>query len=361
MIRKTIWTIIILLTICLPQHLMADMEYSVKLSSAPDSCYKSVKIGQLMYISFSFERREGNNAKILVSIDNTTQDPPHAIVLFKNNETEKSLKKGKPKIEFDKVYGGEKGKRSVEGIYRLNNGIEIITAGETDTIMSMEVPLGKSNVIDMPFYEATYKAKDFYKKGKFNTKFKILERINCRINLEVEGWTINDSTYSRFRDEVKAFKESLNGMKFCPNGKHRPSLREQQRKFKERKEVLTHQVDSAFAEIKKDNYMTDELPYQSYNALLKDLKSIDLDDYKKDCGKHKETPPPPHTCKYCSSSAKSKYYLLDNLYQGMRAGRISKSEAVKTAKAIYKCYTLNKEGGMYGEKVVKFYNRILSY
>lgn len=57
------------------------------------------------------------------------------------------------------------------------------------------------------------------------------------VHIEVVGWSEDDPTYVETKRLVDEFLVSLNGIKFCYNKKHSPSLKGQQRPYQEKKIV----------------------------------------------------------------------------------------------------------------------------
>lgn len=356
MIKRVIASLSIIMCLCFTA--LANKELSIKLDGK-DSVY-SERLG-FAYLTFEYLYSNGNNARVCVTVENITSNPPHAVLLFKNDITEQVLKKGKPKIEFEKTYPGKKGNRVVRGCRECNQNIEIIPAAETDTIFTIDVPFTSSKNLTIPFYEAKYKAKDLFKKGKSNINYKIMEEHIYDVHIEVVGWNEDDPTYVETKKSVNEFLSSLNGIKFCNNQKHSPSLKEQQRPYQEKKESLIQAINNILNTHRE--WLSTDPPHEAYSKLLSELEKVNLNKMTYDCGEHK-LKTKVHGCSFCSLSAKDIYQRLDDLYQQLYAGKISKGQALKNAKSLYNCYqqsTKRKKDNSYGSKISRFYNSISSY
>lgn len=313
------------------------------------------------YITFEYLYCSGNNARVRAYVENITQNPPLAILIFRRDMDEQSLKRNKPKVKFEKKFPGEKGNRIVHGCPEGYNYYSIITPAETDTIFTIDVSLTSPKKLIVPFYVAKYKPKDLTKKGENNISYKILEEHIFDFNIEVEGWTEEDATYVKTKQTVDSLLASLNGVEFCNNKRHIPSLKVQQKKYQAAKDNLISEITNIL-ENNRDWLSHDE-PYIAYNKLLLQLQSVNLDSYVSDCGKHK-IKPTHKGCNFCNLTAQQIYHRLDDIYQQLYSGKISKNNAVNTANALYECYQnhrTRKKNSSYGNKISSFYNRITNY
>lgn len=311
------------------------------------------------FVTFQYITNNGHSARIRVVVENTSVNP-HAILVFKRTLSEQQLKSGKPKIDFEKKFPGTKGSRRVEGCGEGGESYSIVTSTETDTLFTIDVPFEKPKALSIPFYIAKYKPKHLIKKGERKINYKILEVGEYKFVVEVEGWTEKSPAYVNAKKSVEDYIASLQDVQFCNNKRHTPTLNAQQRSYKEKRERL---IQTITAIIDSNNWMSVDAPYRAYSALIRQLQSINLDNYIVDCGKHRKVRPT-HKCNYCSMTAQKLYHQLDDTYQQLYAGRIAKSDAIKTAKAINNCYQSNKgrkKAGAYSGKISEFYNRIINY
>lgn len=346
------------LIICLCFTAMANKELSIKLDSK-NRVY-SERLGYA-YLTFEYMYPNGNNARVRVTVENITSNPPHAILIFRNDVTEQVLKKGKSKIEFEKTYPGKKGTHFVRGYWECNRPVDIIPAAVTDTLFIIDVPFTSSKDFTLPLYEAKYKAKDLFKKGAYNINYKIMEEHLYDVHIEVVGWSEEDPTYIETKKAVENLITSLNGVKFCHNKKHSPSLKEQQYLYQEKKDSLVRVINNIFEQ--HTEWISTDAPHIAYSRLLSMLNKVNLNNMTYDCGEHK-VKPKGHSCSFCSLSAQELYQRLDDLYQQLYAGKITKDQALKTAKSLYNCYQQNKKckkDSSYGTKISRFYNSIANY
>lgn len=347
--------------VCLCFSIWANKEISIKFDDKKK--VHTETLGSAYILTFEYLYYEGYNARVRVSLENTTQNPPLAILVFRRTMDEKSLKNAKPKIEFEKDYSGDKGKRKVFGCKVDYKDLDIVTFAETDTLFTLDVPLSTGRDLTLPLYIAKYKHSDLVKKknNERDINYKILEDVIYDIHIEVEWWNEEDPTYVNTKKGVEEFISSLVDVEFCPNKNHVPSLKDMQRPYQEKKDSLINVVNT----ILKDNseWMADHAPHIAYTKLLAELDKVDLDANVKDCGNHIIIPPPPY-CNYCSLSAQELFHRFDELYQQLYAGKKTKTEAVKMAQAMYTCFQKHKyrkKDNTYGSKIARFYNKIVNY
>lgn len=314
------------------------------------------------YVSLNLKEYRYNTFKVDISIDNT--DDHLALLLFKYDMQESYLKKNKPKIEFVKTFPGDKGKRAVSACKELDQPVLVIIPAEKSELFSVDVTNTQSISIQIPVYQANYNPKKLLKKGQYNIDYKIMGEDVLTLNIDVRTWSENDPDYTSVRDAVNKYKYSLKSAAFCDNRKHIPALSEQQRPYKETKDSLINVINTTLANHKE--WFAQDKPYIAYSNLIKQLEEINLDNYNYDCGNHSTPRPRPiskqqHSCNYCSLSEQQIYNQLDDLYQEMRNGKVSKKAAANKATALYNCYQKcskrNKTG--LGVQISQFYNGIV--
>ena len=354
MMKRLIAFIIISILVC--TSTWANEEYNIALEKG-DVTGKTI---DLPYANISFRLVEyGNYHRVLVTVENLT--PSQAILLFKNSQGEKVLKKNKPKIEFEKTYPGSKGNRAVFGCKQLYQTIVSIIPQEKKELFGFDVSTTAIHKLELPIYLAKYNPKQLIKKGTYNINYKILSEDILDFNIEIKGWSENDPEYVTTKGAVEDFIQSLKSAAFCKNPKHRPLLAQQQKQYKEKKDSLIN-VINATLQNHSEWFSTDQ-PHIKYSELLAQLNKVNLNDHNYDCGEHKVTPKL-HSCSYCSLSAQQIYHQLDDLYQQLRNGKIDKTAAVKKAQELNTCYQKNtkrKKDRSYTGKISKFYSRIINY
>ncbi|MCC8174965.1 MAG: hypothetical protein LUC85_03985 [Bacteroidales bacterium] len=293
-------------------------------------------------------------ASIRVSMENLTMD--EVLFLFKNGQSESQLKKLKPKFEFSKTYGGDKGKRSVQGCKYLGESQVKVIPAESKDLFTFHASTSGPIEVTIPIYRVVYDPKKFLKSSKYT----ILREDLLVLKIDVVVWSEQDPDYVALKQRVNNFKSRLDFVTFCPNNAHKPSLAQQQAPYKATQDSLI----TAIYQVLEANrsWMSQDLPHQRYTQLLNSVKDIDLNKYNHDCGNHKVIKQ--HHCNYCSLSADQIYQRLDNTYQSLHTGRITKDAAVSTAKALYTCYQKNnkrKKNAGYSGKIPEYYNRIINY
>lgn len=354
MMNRLIISLIATFFVCF--SMLANEEHNISLEKGDEN----EKVNKLPYGIFTFKLVESHNCyRVLISLENTPMS--QAILLFKDSMGEKSLKKNKPKIEFVKRYSGSKGERYVHGCKELDRPLIAIIPEEKMAVCSIEVSPTNITKLELPIYFAKYDANKCIKKGPYNITYKILnEEILC-FNIEVKGWSENDPDYIAAKSAVDEYIRSVNTATFCRNKRHKPSLAQQQRSYREKNDSLVNVIDSTL-QAHSEWYSTD-LPHIKYSELLTQLNDVNLKEHIYDCGKHnvaqKHRP-----CNYCSLSAQQIYHHLDDIYQQLRAGKLKKDTAVKKARSLNTCYqnsTKRKKDASYTDKISNFYSRIVNY
>lgn len=359
---KRIFTLIVgIILVCLKSW--ANAEFNITLDRGDHQEYTEA----LPYGIVSFRLVEyGNYHKMLVSIENTTTK--EAILLFKNSRGEKELKKNKPKIEFAKKYAGSKDERKVHGFTSLNR--DFVSIVPQEKVKLSEFVISQNEIkVELPIYLASYNPKQLAKKGADNINYKILCEEIFTFNIEIKGWSENDPVYVSTKNSVEDYIRSVNTAAFCKNKKHRPTLVQQQKPYKDKKDSLIKVIGNI---VETNGWMSDTDPYNAYKNLRNLLEKINLNDHTYDCGEHKgnkdgkghEEGGKKTTCSYCSLNPQQIYHQLDDTYQQLRNGKITKAAASKKARALYNCYQRHdrrKKESSYSDKISRFYSRITNY
>lgn len=358
MIRRL--TIILLSIIFTCSSLWADQEYTVSLERGGNSRATIT----LPYANVTFTLFEyGSQYSVEVSLENTTVSD--ALLLFKNSMGEKELKGIKPKIEFIKTYGGSKGNRNVYGCKNLAQAVIALTPADDAVLMKTDIKANSTTRLELPLYQAKFDPKQLNKKGTYSIKYQILNQDVPVFNIELKGWTPNDPEYIATKRAVDAFLQSLKTAAFCRDKRHKPSLAEQQAPYIAKRDSLSDAIESIL--VKHREWISEDAPHIAYSALKNKLREIDLNDRNLICDDHKKKQqkvgkPNTHSCNLCSLSAKEIYHQLDDIFQQLHAGKISKDNAKKKAQSLYNCYqnsTKRKKDSFYSGKITGFYNRIM--
>ncbi len=336
--------------------MLANEEYNMTLEKGDTEGYTT----ELPYGNISFKLVDYNNYnRVLVTIENTT--PSMAFLIFKHSEGEKTLKKNKPKIEFEKTYPGSKGERSVYGCKELNRPIVSIIPQEKQVLFTLDVSATSDTKLELPIYLAKYDPKKLIKKGPGNITYKILSQDILNFNITIKTWSEDDPEYVSTKSAVEKYVQSVETAEFCTNKRHVPSLTQQKLPYQERKDSLVNVIKTIIGN--HSEWFSTDKPHVKYSELLTLLNTVDLNEHTRDCGKHNTTPPPPR-CGYCSLSSQQIYHQLDDIYQQLRTGKLKKDAALKKAQALNACYQKHKKSRKdpnYTEKISRFYSRIVSY
>lgn len=355
MIRRLLSVLIPLLLVC--SMSWANAEYNITLER-DDAKGQTI---ELPYGNISFRYLEyGNYNKVLAVLENTT--PTESILIFKNARSEKELKSQKPKVEFEKTYPGSKGKRSVYGCKDLKDQFVPVIPQEKLEFPGINVSTTTTNRIELPIYLAKYNPKKLVKKGPYDINYKILSEDIVVFNIDIKGWSEKDSDYVTTKAAVEDLIKSINSATFCKNKKHKPSLAKQIRPYQNRKDSLLNAIRNTIQSHRE--WMSTDKPHIKYTELYTQLQNVNLNSRAGDCGEHKGRTPKGHSCSYCSLSAQQVYHQLDDIYQQLRAGRMSKDAAVSRSNALNACYqksTRRKKDSGYTAKISKFYSRIINY
>lgn len=354
MMKRLITLLIISFLVC--SQSWANEEYNITLESG-DPYGKTI---ELPYGIISLRLVEyGNYRTVLCSLENTTTS--QSILLFKNARDEKALKKNKPKIEFEKTYPGSKGKRDVYGCKELNKPFISIIPSEKSDIFNLDVSATSNVNLELSLYQAKYDPKKLVKKGAYNINYKILSEEILNFNIEIKSWSEDDPDYVSTRAAVEEYVRSVDTVTFCKNKRHTPSLAQQMKPYQEKKDSLVNVINATLQN--NPNWFSTDLPHKKYTELLTKLSSVNMDDHTYDCGRHKAGTRR-HSCGYCSLSAQQIYHQLDDVYQQLRAGKLTKDVAIKKVQGLNTCYQRSgkrKKDSSYTDKISKFHSRIISY
>lgn len=375
MMKRLITLIVAAILVCTTSW--ANEEHTVKLVKG-DSTTQTI---DLPFGIISFDLVDyGNYQRVLVSLENTTTDV--ALIVFKNSLGEKTLKKNKPKIEFEKTYPGSKGDRTVNGCKELNKAVILIVPPEKLDLCTVDFSSKSKEKLELPVYQAKYDPKKLDKKGVDNTNFKILSEDVFTFNIEVKGWSEKDPEYVATKKAVEEFIQSVNNAVFCKSKKHKPSLKDQKAPYIEKKDSLINVIKATLEN--HSEWLSVDKPHQKYSELLAQLNEVNLNKHESVCTKHKKVKKDDEnkkkkeekkkreedsnnrirSCGYCSLSEQSISHQLDDLYQRLRRGRLSKAAAKGRAQGLYNCYMNHgrkNKRDLYFNKITNFYKAIKAY
>lgn len=346
---KYIISIVLLMALSIPVA-KADHEEIVKLDRQEHKT-QTFNLGYAA-VTFDFITLYDNKARVTVKLENVIRE--QSIYIFRNDKDENMLKRLRPKVEFAKTFGGDKGSRSVKGCSHVRGDYMVIPPSASEELFTIDASVINSTVLELPLYIVAYRAKKFLR----SEKNEILQGEVIRFILDVEAWSELDPTYVDLFNAVHNFRHDVKEVKFCRNRLHRPSLDEQMAPYKHTQDSLVAAIDSVL--MSQPQWMSQDEPHQYYTRLRDNLTEIDLETHLYDCGKHKQL----HRCSYCSLTAEQIFHRLDDTYQQLHTGRMTKEEAVRTARSLYNCYRQNgnrRRDNFYGGKIVDYYDRISKF
>ena len=103
------------------------------------------------------EVQENGNVKINIELENL--DESKGLSLFERAYDEKTLKKIRPKIKYDKIFPGSKGKRVIDACSNLKSAIHLYPS-QKETIMTLSAKDGDVANAILPIYIIEYKDKN---------------------------------------------------------------------------------------------------------------------------------------------------------------------------------------------------------
>lgn len=328
----------------------ADEQFKIKL----DNDNHNKETIELPYCNIFLsmgEEADDGSVKISVKVENMGES--NVLILFDRAYIEKTLKKMRPSISYDKIFGGTKGRRTIESCQGLNN-VLLIPASEKRNLFDLSGKDKETAICRIPIYIAKYK-------GKKMKKLLLLERQIIELHIEVD--IKPDEVYLKLNDTYDDLVKELKEVVFCTNKSHRPSLEKQKEPYSTKIDSLKTLIDDIVA---SHNWMSTDKGYRLYDDLKCRLDSINLSEREGDCGKHVYL----HKCKYCSFSLQEIYHKLDDYYQKIYSSsdrKAMKAQVMNDVNLLYKCCTdprckrhakAWRKGGEYKSRIVDRYNRI---
>lgn len=294
------------------------------------------------------------NEKVNIILKNTDRNQEVlTYCLFNKEYDKKQLKKNN--IKFNKALvqiTNARVKSSsdfVDEIILLKSDEDI----QKSTAIEDNIPKTKSLYI----YIGKEKKKNFLfwssKKTILYEQIKVDIKITADLNYKKEQE--KKEKYNDFRDRYNELEKEFNGLKFCNNPRHKPSLAQQKEEFKEKVYNLMKEISNYIGATTDD---TSEFLTLN-NELNSKLDEKTLKEKEHDCGKHKIF----HSCRYCNSSLLQIYRQLDEVYKKIYNSQNrseAKSEYLRNVKAMYDCAKRRKDWGSsdYKEKIERYYKEI---
>lgn len=275
-----------------------------------------------------------NTTEVTISVEVENMDDVHPLFIFGHAFTEKDLKSQKPSIRFDKKSYG-----STSRDLRICKSVDcdpvVQITSQQKGVFTFSGYVGGITPIELPMYMAKYPQKKNLSKGKYL----IMQREIIYLDVEVKDEEKDETDdFDQLNDAYENLISELEEQTFCKNSKHAPSLLEQEQPYKDKIDDLK----DAIADIKSANNWREREPkYKQYKELLEKLNAIDFKQYEKDCGGHIQIVHS-HSCSYDSWTPNQVLSSLVRIYQNLDNGKVKKSSAVESAKALQRAWT-NKD------------------
>ena len=354
MIKKIL--VLILLSFSLVPVSFADVQKKVKLDN--DKHFKEMIEAPCYNIFLELIDVEDNgNFKVKVSLENLQES--YGLSIFERAYDERTLKQMRPKFKYDENFPGAKGKRVLDACSDLDNRIHL-EPSQKIVLMTLNGKDGiKIEKVRLPIYTYEHKYKKILFVKRFEYRLKQKEVVELEIDVDLKP----DETYIQVTKECDEILEEFEGIFFCTNTKHKPSLEQQQSEFQSKIDALISKIDSI---IESNGWFSSEKRYKMYDQQRDRLRSINLKDKEGDCGEHKVVDV--HKCKYCNLSFQQIYHKLDDIYQEIHSNNPSdrsvlKSKYIMDVKAMYNCAKKrpNWKRSDFKDKITRVYNKINQY
>jgi len=303
---------------------------------------------QLGYATLTVARGNDNGNgtyDINVTLQNELQGS-ELLYLFRDNDWEKMLKKKyRPvKIKLDKTIPGKRGARQVSACPEM--GRQTVCVGPDDkemVINLLNVKPGEQQKMKCPVYIAKYK-------NKKKTKVLLYDIKELELNITLDKKNpepvLDPAIYTQKRDAVESLKREMERKTFCPNSKHRPSIREQKKPYQQKIIDLKAEIDEV---IKNWQLTENSKDGKSFYQLKEELDEIVFKE--KCCAKCCSVPPIHiHKCDYCGMTAEEISRRMAQINTEVYNTASVKGKYKGEMNAMYNCIKDNKKrtvsGGM---------------
>ena len=346
MIKKISILFVLLFTLVITSF--ADEQRKVKLDD--DKHYKeTIEVANFNIFLELIEVEKNGNAKVKVELENL--DESKGLSLFERTYDEKTLKKMRPKIKYDKIFPGSKGKRIIDACSNIKSAIHLYPS-QKDLIMTLTAKDGETTKATLPIYIIEYKDKNYILWEKQELILLQKEVIELEIEIDLRP----GETYVNITKECDSLLKEFDEVLFCTHKRHKPSLEEQKAEFQNKIDSLVEKIDEI---IETNGWFSTEKRYKLYDEQRERIKNIKLEEKEGDCGKHVVV----HRCKYCSSSLQQISHKLDDIYQVIYSSHdrsATKAEQIRSVNAMYDCAKRRRDWrkSEFKDKIVRLYNEI---
>ena len=303
-------------------------------------------------LSYSALRNTGSPITLSIDVKNTNgQDD---IILFAHEYSRKELRKHK--IRFAKKAYGSTSQRIIicEGL----DGDDLLQI-EPDGNRTLKVDSidGDIKRLELPIYLAKYKRHILFKRYNIKNRIKIVSNIKF-----IEDKT--DDEYESIKEMCLELISEIEQIAICPRNSHPVSAEKQKEPYTERIMDLKDEI----SDIKTANGWRERDPdYQRFKELISLLDNVKFNE--KYCGKCGQPISESHKCSFCDMTPKDVLTSLQQTYQKLDIGEISKSEAINEVELMYKawkggCPKLKQKmdnDSSNRTKVERYYDSIINY
>lgn len=326
----------------------ADEQRKVKLDDDKHS-KETVEVANFCIFLELTEIEENGNVKVKVELENL--DESKGLSLFERAYNEKTLKKMRPKIKYDKIFPGSKGKRLIDACSNIRTAIHLYPS-QKELVMTLSAKDGEVTKATLPIYIIEYKDKNYILWEKQELSLLQKEVIELEIEIDLRP----GETYVSITKECDSLLKEFDDVLFCTNKKHKPTLEEQKKSFQNKIDSLDEKIVGI---IESNGWFSSEKRYKLYDEQRQRLKTIKLEDKEGDCGKHIIV----HRCKYCNSSLQEISHKLDDIYQVIYSSQnrsVAKTEQIRSVNAMYDCAKRRRDWrrSEYKDKIIRLYNEI---
>ena len=346
MIKKI--SILFVLLFSLITTSFADEQRKVKLDDDKHN-KETIEVANFNIFLELIDVEENGNVKVKVELENL--DESKGLSLFERAYDEKTLKKMRPKIKYDKIFPGSKGKRLIDACSNIKNAIHLYPS-QKELIMTLSAKDGETTKATLPIYIIEYKDKNYILLEKQELILLQKEVIELEIEIDLKP----GEAYVNITEECDSILKEFDEILFCTHKRHKPSLEEQKTEFQSKINSLVEEIDGI---IESNSWFSSEKRYKLYDEQRERLKKLKLEDKEGDCDKHVYV----HRCKYCSSSLQQISHKLDDIYQMIYSSQdrsATKADQIRSVNAMYDCAKRRKDWrkSEYKDKIVRLYNEI---
>ena len=346
MIKKI--SILFVLLFSLVTTSFADEQRKVKLDDDKHN-KETIEVANFNIFLELIEVEESGNVKVKVELENL--DESKGLSLFERAYNEKTLKKMRPKIKYDKIFPGSKGKRLIDACDNIKSAIHLYPS-QKELIMTLSAKDGEITKATLPIYIIEYKDKNYILWEKQELILLQKEVIELEIEIDLKP----GEAYVNITKECDSLLKEFDEVLFCTHKRHKPSLEEQKAEFQNKIDLLVEKIDGI---IESNGWFSTEKRYKLFDEQRERIKNIKLEEKEGICSKHVYV----HRCKYCSSSLQQISHKLDDIYQIIYSSQersLTKAEQIKSVNAMYDCAKRRRDWrkSEYKDKIVRLYNEI---